>query len=184
MCHFITAVLPVADPSSHFQRLVTEHRLRFEPTENPSVEAQLHPGEHYFRATPHMCDCGTGLGAGAESADGRTLEKRVAKLRRKGWGPAKITRWLEQHESNERSRARKRRTGADTPSADEWHRFLHAVLASGGVPRIGLLLHLYSGDLVEEQICFSRAAVPLSKLTPELLHGIEEDVLYEFRGPS
>jgi len=182
MCHFITAVLPVADPSSHFRRLVAEHRLLFEPTTNPSVEAQLHAGEHYFRATGHWCDCGTGLGAGAESTDERALEKRVAKLRHRGWGKAKIARWLEQQASNERRLSRKRQSGANTPTAEEWHRFLYGVLAPGGIARVGLLLHMYSGDFLTEEIRFSREAVPLSKLTPELLRGIREDVLYEFRG--
>lgn len=184
MCHYITAVLPTTDSDAGLGGLVEKHRLLFERVSNDSVSAQLRPGERQLRATGHMCDCGTGLGAGRRAPAESDLDRRVAKLQKKGWGEAKIARWLDQQESNEHSRARKRAARSETPTAEEWHRFLVEVLGSGGVEWVGLLLHWYSGDLSEEQVRFARQPVSFSELSPQLLLDLKEDVLYEFRRAS
>ena len=94
MCHFITATRSGHDIDPQLRRVVENHRLLFVPIENPTVTKQLQPSEGYFRATGHYCDCGTGLGAGRRRPVKPPIEKQMAKFCKKGWGEAKIKRWL------------------------------------------------------------------------------------------
>src|SRR5688572_15732863 len=93
MCHFITAVIPPEVAPDAAAALFAAHRLGFVVLQNPNVAAQLSDGERHILTTRGHCDCGTVLGSHREAAN---HERELEKLRKKGWGEAKIERWVEQ----------------------------------------------------------------------------------------
>ena len=182
MCHYVTAVLPTRVPSEAAHAVAAKHHLQFDPIANRFVRQQLARSEGYFRVGRGMCDCGTPLGNRDLASVDDTL-RQAAKLRKRGWGETKIERWIEQQRQNriraERDRAS--RESIDGPGLRTWLSFLHAVLRDPGVSSIGLLLHWYSGTLVDERLEIrSREAMVVEDLTEDMLTGIHEDVLYVF----
>ena len=99
MCHFVTATLPSREPSSAARRIIEKHGFRYAPIENPAIRPQIGESAGYFQATRGVCDCGTSLGSRDEEPEDDGLGRELAKLRRKGWGKAKIARWLDSKSS-------------------------------------------------------------------------------------
>ena len=179
MCHFITAVLPTAEPPPLLRALVERSGLLFEPLHNPHVAGQLDAGEGYFRATDCMCDCGTGLGS-AEATESR-FESRLRAIRRKkkGWSEARLRRWVEQQETNRRSAERKAAARASTPTAEQWAGFLTEAIDLGEATYVGLLLHWYDGSPENEAIpALRRERISISPTLGQHLAEMSEDVLY------
>jgi hypothetical protein len=185
MCHYVTATLRSAIAPDCALAIAESHNLQFEPVANSFVQQQLRQGEGYFRLGRGMCDCGTPLGSREQASSRRPSSKELAKLRKRGWGEAKINRWLEQQKANQqqRERTRKDREALEGPLLDTWVSFLRALLDTGEVEWLGLLLHWYSRDLESERIQIqSRRPIPLTDVSADLLREIDEDVLYEFQG--
>ena len=180
MCHFITAVLPDVDQTAAIAGLFRKHGRAFRPLDNLSVQAQLQPGERYYFTTNGACDCGTGLGAAQRTGRSRrrsTVESQMEMLRKKGWNESKVARWLQQHDEQQMAQSR----GGDlSGGVKSWAALIKEIVTSGRAPSVGLLLHTYAGPL-SEPIKFARKEVKLEELTSEMLRGIDEDVLYEFR---
>jgi hypothetical protein len=177
-------VLPGSADHVHLDALAREHGRRFEPLSNPSIEAQLQPGERYFLTTLGHCDCGTPLGALAQAArrapDWAAQEQR---LLRKGWSKAKVARAIAQKQEGVRtSAAASARTTLETAAG--WVAFIRAVLASGKTSHLGLLLHMYSGSIEGRVELEGRHGVRPGDLTGEFLGQLKEDVLYVFRGQA
>ncbi len=100
-------------------------------------------------------------------------------LRKKGWGEAKIQRWLDQWQQIEERNERVRQ-----PDQTTWIELLRSLFESGSTPWFGLVLHFYSSGPGVGEKPFELAArqvVRLEKVTPEFLVQISEDVLYEVR---
>ena len=185
MCPFVTAVIGGGADLSRLNAIAHKHHRWFTPLVNDSVEPHLRKDESYVStlARRAMCDCGTGLGwlpselARAPKPVGGDAE--IAKLRRKGWSEAKISRWLE-------SRTHDRRTwnppspeqlASDTQN-DSWLALAEEVLAERGVSSFGLMVHWYRSGL-ENRIPFKgREEVALSRAA---LASMEDCRLYVFR---
>lgn len=182
MCHFVTAVLPREAPVSELDAIARRHHRRLQPQANPSIEAELRPGERYFLTTSGHCDCGTPLGALARGRMKKPLdcEGEAKRLRALGWGETKISRWLAQKaQAAERNAFVRHAEG--TLAMDEWLQFLTDVLGSKLTPYIGILLHWYDGPLTGRLQLQGREVVGLSDVTVDTLARLKEDVIYEFR---
>jgi hypothetical protein len=163
--------------------------LRWEQIHNPSVAKALLPGETYYYTTHGICDCGTDLGSAHRNAALRPPdhEREAEKLRKKGWGAAKIERRFKDRQADFKRRQAEAEARRDRPPhhAQTWCDFVHAVLDAGAARSIGILLHFYSGGVDSERIPIGgRRIVPAARLTARDLLELEEDVLYEFNGTN
>jgi hypothetical protein len=176
MCHLITTTLSHDTELGALRPVIREHRMALAPIYNSHVATQLPRGTLYLRATQGMCDCGTALGCltRGDRDPHHAGERDQERLRRKGWGEAKIARWVAERE---RSAGRETRRA----EADRWLTFIRAVLETGRTHRFGLLLHWYCGGIETERINLrDTRRLPIAQVTPDTLMEIEEDVLYEF----
>lgn len=93
------------------------------------------------------CWCGHRLGRLGNAPRGRTereQQREIAKLQKKGWGEAKIRRWVEQREKNDvlaASRYAHAFERAATRPDDEWAIFIRQTLERGLATRIGIVHH-------------------------------------------
>lgn len=182
MCHYITAVLPMAAAHGELDVIARKHGRQFQPLSNPSIEAQIGQSERYFMTTLGHCDCGTPLGALAHEKTTRSPDwsAQEQRLLRKGWSKAKVARTLAQKQEN---------LGAAADSVAEtnlkatslWINFISEVLDSWKTPQLGLLLHMYSGSVEDRINLKGREVVHIAGLTGEMLGNMKEDVLYVFR---
>lgn len=181
MCRFITAVVPADIDQDSLRPILDKYGMYFKEVNNPFVNEQL-GGEVLVKATRSICECDTALGAGSRLKEtdqtGLTHSHEIDKLRKKGWSQHKIERWLV-----EKSNSAERRLTIETDKYDaelaQWCEFITLVLSNGIAKRLGLLLHMYNGNLEEEQIRikrFERLTVTES-LCNDLLT-MDEDVLY------
>ena len=107
----------------------------------------------------------------------------VKKLQKKGWGEAKIRRWIE-----EKEQVKQRREDEDeaylrsSPSpVKRWIEFLTSLIECGYTLKVGLLVHTYHSSVDTEKIDLAaKETVRIADLTPELLMKMKKDVLYEF----
>lgn len=184
MCHFITATLSRGADADLIREIARRFGRDWKPLRNRHVLGQLGQGEGYFLTTRARCDCGTQIGSARQEASDSPDGRASAKLRRKGWGEAKIERWVSEQRRTKLKRAREldshlRRAGADV---DSWGALLRALFEESRVAFVGLLLHSYSGSVESERIDLSRDdSLPVAELDGAFLLQIEEDVLYRFR---
>jgi hypothetical protein len=185
MCHFVTAVVGGGADLTRLNAIAQKHHRWFTPLVNDSVEPHLRKDETYVSTLPRgaRCDCGTGLGwlprelARAPKPAGGDAD--IAKLRRKGWSEAKISRWLESKERDSRTWAppSPQQVESDTQN-DSWLALADEVLAEPGVSSFGLMVHWYRSGL-ENRIPFKgRNDVALSRAA---LASMEDCRLYVFR---
>lgn len=185
MCLFITATLPRNASLNCVAPIFEAHRLSFKKISNPYVLNQLHAGDVYVSTTTSHCDCGSVLGSLNRRNKDETEdhEHELKKLRRKGWSEAKIQRWLEQKEQTKEKHLREDEAlaGRNTPVARDWAEFISELLGSRCTDRIGILLHFYHTGVDSERVkILGKEKVKLEELTPKLLMGMREDVVYEF----
>ncbi|HEY5803338.1 MAG TPA: hypothetical protein VIT90_06595 [Lysobacter sp.] len=181
MCHYITAVLPGSADHDHLDAIARKHGRQFLRLSNPSIQAQIEPDEQYFITTVGRCDCGTPLGALAQSSscapDWLALKQRLLK---KGWGKSKVARSIAQKQEDFLTAAESSEA-TNLKEVSSWLDFIGAVLGSGRTSHLGLLLHMYSGSIESRIELAGRELVRTSSLTADVLSNMKEDVLYVFR---
>lgn len=156
MCHFVTLVVPTDDTVA-VEAVMARHGRAAEPIDNPSVAKALLPGERQFLTTRGHCDCGTVLAQGRETADEAEarLAKEADRLAAKGWSPTKVARAMEV----------RRRRAADPParrgedSLELWSAIVCDLRQALRAPRVGLLVHFYSGAVASEVFAVRRRTV-------------------------
>jgi len=107
----------------------------------------------------------------------------IDKLKRRGWGEAKIKRWVkEKKKSLKKNEIEMQHYKQDRlAEAQEWVDFLKEVVGHKEFSRFGLLLHWYRGGPESEKIQIKDIDVISSQnLAPEVLINIREDILYQF----
>jgi len=108
--------------------------------------------------------------------------KKVKTLRKKKWTEEEIDKWIK-----EKLKKREVKVGRSINPMERdgkikrWMDFLHSLLDTKNVNRIGLLKHWYNKRLQNEEIIIKRTErVDVNEISPEFLLNLEEDVLYEF----
>lgn len=185
MCYFVTATLPYNVKVESVASFFESHKLGFKLISNPHVSTQIEPGDLYVLTTSGYCDCDTALGSlnARDNYGSVSYERELKNFRKRGWSEAKIQRWLEEKQQmkDRLLREGQRRAEASAADATLWVDFIAGLLRFGYAPRIGLLLHMYGGNVSAERInLLSREKVRLKELNPERLMKMKEDVLYEF----
>lgn len=185
MCLYVTMLLPKGVNPDSVAHASGRGDSAFPPIENGAIQSQARPGDHYFRANRAICDCGTPLGAALRTAERIPLDEAEAasRLRKKGWGEARIARWLAEKRQAQAQQDAKVATRSEAAAgyAEFWVRFLHSALTSGYTPRITLLLHWYrSGVETEYFPDLPQETIPLSQVNSVFLAHLHEDILYNF----
>lgn len=179
MCHLVTMVLPPEAQFARVEPVLARYHRGFEIVENRHLARILEPGEIYFCPSPKHCDCGTALGSMRQVSDTQDLTGEIKKRKRKGWGEAKITRWLEQQEKNRQAKTGqtlKQNGAAGEP--DDWLDIVRELRAEARLPYVGIMLHFYSGPL-SERIDATRVETPFEETgAATLLYHMDEDVVY------
>jgi hypothetical protein len=182
VCYFITTTLPAGSNIEAAASIARQYGRIWEPLNNPFIIPQLEPGEEHFTTTSSHCDCGTQIGLRTRPAAGRNeraAERKISRLRHKGWSNAKIERWLSEKRATEKKRKKRASEVSGVTLIGAWEDLLRTLIAQLQISYVGLLLHWYSGGLQSERInILRRVSVPVSNLNPTFLLEIEEDVLY------
>jgi hypothetical protein len=186
MCHYITMILPLPHDMRDMQKIAAvakKHRgyhCELTPLVNKSIQPYLKPNEGYF-LTSGDCDCGTSLGIKLrKTSASEQMRAEAERKRAKGWSQAKITRWLADKERDQQ-RGVESVANQQEHDSSEWFQLMSELLDTKQVSHICLLLHWYSGTLVDEPIPIkSRTRINLRERGLAFLLEIEEDVIYEF----
>jgi hypothetical protein len=190
MCYFITLVFPNGTDLDDVRFAAGDDvrralGLALLSIENKSLRRYLQPDDLSVLRSGGgaACDCGTALGSVRRASRHKTdddhqsanrIYQKAEKLRRDGWSDAKVERWIAQKQ------AAAARPQEGVAGLSDWELLLSRVLDSGAAPRIGLVLHWYTGLIEDEPISLERTTVKRNDITLDLLADIDEDVLYEF----
>jgi hypothetical protein len=177
MCYFILAVLPATTDWNQFESVCRKHKIYMKPLENQSLKSRLGDVRvGLVSARNDHCDCDSSIGRDYkhkphdQSDDSEKKERE--KLKKKGWSAAKINRALT-------DRQNAHHTSNDTDELSSWLAFMNTTVQTAG--SIGLLLHIYSGDLEAETIeLASKAQIKIGSCELETLTAIQCDTLYSF----
>lgn len=177
MCHFITLIAPTGDQAA-LEAVMAGHGRRARPVANASVARLLLPGERQYLTFRAHCDCGTALGWPREERDAAAADefaREEARLRRRGWSEAKVARAIE---DRKRTLAKPPRRPLDSHRL--WATILTDLFERLELPRLGLLVHSYRGDLNEEEIEAVRREVPREMPLLSAIEEMGEDVVTMF----
>ena len=177
MCHFITLIAPTEDAAA-VRAVLERHGRAASPIDNPSVHKVLRDGERQYLTTRGHCDCGTVLAPRHDTPDAfeEKLAKEAARMRRKGWSEAKITRAIE-----DQRKADARPGGGGADSIELWNAVLHDLGEELKLPYVGLLVRFYSGAIATDDFISSRRDVPKGTPRNETLAAMEHDEVTIFR---
>lgn len=184
MCHYITAIIPNSSSVEELNQIAKIFNLAFTKINNKFVQSQLNSNYQYLSKLSNHCDCGTVIGSCGNLQNGVSVkEKEIKKLQRKGWGKAKIQRWLDEKEKYKKKQEREELSYNEQwrPQTQEWYDFIQLTIINGNIKRIGLLLHWYeSGPTTEKITIRKQINIHISQIEPDYLTKIQEDNLYLF----
>jgi predicted transcriptional regulator len=152
MCHFITAVIGSKAGIERLNAIAQRHHRFLTPVENESLRPYLKANERYYSTLRRnaFCDCGTSLGWYAREQRRAPkpvdIEIETRRLVRKGWGKAKIARWLEARDRSHWVPTSEETLAIDRRN-DDWLALAEGFLADSSVSAFCLLLHWYRGRL-------------------------------------
>ncbi len=171
MCHFVTLIAPTENADA-VRSVMERHGRAASPIDNPSIRIVLRDGEHQYLTTSGHCDCGTVLAPRHDTPEEFEvkLAKDAAKMKRKGWSEAKITRAIE-----DRRKADLRPDGGGSDSLELWNAALHNLGKELKLPYAGLFVRFYSGDIGTEAFSASRRQVSVSPHWHDALSSMEHD---------
>ncbi|MFW9820489.1 MAG: hypothetical protein ACFFE5_12830 [Candidatus Thorarchaeota archaeon] len=182
MCYYITATLPKETNLLKLKPIFDQFNMDFTSIKNESVEAQIRPGELYFRATKQYCDCDTILGSRTNPQEYERLfkSKKVKTLRKNRWSEEQIEEWIMKKIAIKPHKKDLKKTSHEIEEElNNWINFVKNILKNN--KRIGLLKHWYKSSLDNEEIQLKNTErINLKDLNAEKLLKLEEDVLYEF----
>jgi hypothetical protein len=171
MCHYITLIVPNADPAE-LDRVLIPHGRKAGTVNNPSLQLALFPEDQQFILVRNaaLCDCGTIFAApqGPEKSLAEIHENQAARLRRKGWSASKIERSLAQQ-----SAASKPQEYID--SFEIWEQIVGDIFQTLRVKRVGIFVHNYSGSIAEEVLAPRLRALPAGTSIIDGLKSMTED---------
>jgi hypothetical protein len=184
LCFYITATLPRGTLIENIREILELYKMEFSEIHNHMVQAQLRPGEIYFRATKDYCDCDTVLGSLNRLQDFQTISKskKIKTLKKKNWTEDQINNWINDKLQNKQKKSGKKFSPSERKERiNRWFNFLHDLLDNKSVSRIGILKHWYTGGLEDEDITIMKTEkITINQVTPDLFLNLYEDTLYEF----
>jgi hypothetical protein len=179
MCTFITSWVYGSIDRIKLKAILRENG--FDLDEYPDSPLKQKVGASiYFRPTKTQCDCGTVFGRQNQKGSSEApIEVQVQRLKRKGWGEAKIRKWLEELERAKKKTAREKPRN-DTATSQEWLKLFNQILRNHGIKSFGLLFHHYHGNqTVEDFEIGEKVVLNLKDLTEEELGALISEIPYE-----
>jgi len=184
MCYYITATIPSNTKFPEIISLLKECKFGYDPIQNASLQDAIGKNRLYFKPTLTDCDCGTPLGGmnTRKSYEPEALEKQAAIQRKKGWGEAKIRRWLAEKQGvQNRIEADKLAKQAEWVLSDsEWQVNIKKLISSGIIKEFGLLLHWYTGPMSGKIELKEVRTQKIKATDPMYFHTYPENVLTYF----
>lgn len=177
MCHFVTLIAPTGDAAA-VAAIMDRHGRAATPIDNPSIREVLHDGERQYLTTRGHCDCGTVLApreATAEEFEDK-LAGEAARLRRKGWSQAKISRAID-----DRRKADAKPGSGGPDSLELWDAVLHDLRQDLKLPYAGLFVRLYAGQIATEAFIATRREVATGVPWRDALASLAHDEVTIFR---
>jgi len=175
--------MPKGTQLEDIREILELYNMEFSEIHNPMVQAQLRPGELYFRATKDYCDCGTVLASLNSLQDFQTVSKskKVKALKKKNWTDDEISNWInEKLKTKQDEKSKKFNPIERNEKLDRWVNFLHDLLGDKKVSRIAILKHWYSRGLEDETIKIGKTQkISIDEVNHDLLLNLYEDTLYE-----
>jgi hypothetical protein len=165
VCQFVFVVLPREADAAAVERVFAARKLGFRVIDNTALRARLADGDFIVSTATAGCDCQTPLGVGPRV----DMETRAAQLRAGGTPENHIAIWRAQATAREEAQLR----SGDT--VESWRTAISEALAH--TPRLGLILHWFSGNIATEDIAFRRQP---GVLTADALAALAKDTLHEF----
>lgn len=171
MCHFVT-LIALTDNTDAVRAIMDRHGRAADPVDNLSIRKVLREGEHQYATTRGHCDCGTVLAPRHYTPETfeEKLAKEAARMKRKGWSEAKITRAME-----DRRKADARPSGGGSDSLELWKAVIHDLRDELKLPYAGLFVRFYSGAIANEVFKASRREVPKGTSWQDALASMEHD---------
>lgn len=184
MCYFITGIYSGPVTLDEINAAARKYNFEFFFRESHNIQRQLKTDEIYILKAAG-CDCDTPLGSlrrllddeGVSEQELKKQAQELQNLRKKGWGEAKIQRYLDDKEHAGEKQIRK--MPWTRGAIEEWMRFLKELFENTAIRTFGLLIHFYYGDN-EDIHPLKRRTVPLPDLTEDTLLMMEDDILYVF----
>ncbi|HTD38231.1 MAG TPA: hypothetical protein VK669_12000 [Candidatus Limnocylindrales bacterium] len=176
MCYFITLIAP-SDDAAGLRAVMERHGRAASPIDNKSMRLVLDDHERQYLTTNGDCDCGTVLTLQQESDSfEQELVKDAARMRRKRWSEAKISRAID-----ERRKAHTHRDGGGPDTLELWNAVLHDLGEELRLPYVGIFVRFYSGSVVSETFRASRRTVPRRASWDDALASLQHDEVTIFR---
>jgi len=171
MCHFVTLIAPTDDADA-VRAIMDRHGRAADLIDNPSIRKVLRMGERQYVTTRGHCDCGTVLAPRHDTPETfeEKLAKEAARMKRKGWSEAKITRAIE-----DRRKADARPGGGGSDSLELWNAALRDLRDELKLPYAGLFVRFYSGAIATEVFTASRREVLKGTPWQDALASLEHD---------
>jgi hypothetical protein len=168
MCHYITLVVGGAEEGD-VDRAMRRHGRVARAFRVESIQTVLRPNETQYLTT-NTCDCGTALDRGRLPPTDH--KAGVAKLRERGWSQSKVDRWL-----NDKIKAAEREGTRAGQRIEFWTGVLQEFRTNPSVSTVGLLLHSYSGAMVNEVFDVKRTELGARQSLESALQAMQEDTL-------
>ena len=186
MCIFITATLSPDADIEKVKPIARSCELAWKQIKSGPILNQLKDGETYFLTTVGFCDCSTDLGSAHDEipeVPKVDINKQIIKLKKMGWGEAKINRWSEEKEKHKKRLNREEQHSGDPHwETNTWIEFINKVLDNE--------LSQWVGIIIENEMIFKSSEgfeigkilnVSLNKLSRDYLLHMEVNTLYRFK---
>ena len=190
MCIFITATLSPDADIEKIKPIARTCELAWKQIKSGAILNQLKDGETYFLTTVGFCDCSTDLGSAHDEIPEVLkvdINKQIIKLKKMGWGEAKINRWIEEKEKHKKRLNREEQHYGDPHwdphgETNTWIEFINKVIEGELSQWVGILIY-NDMDLktYEEYKISKNIDVSLKKLSRDYLLHMKENTVYRFK---
>ena len=140
MCYFVVAALPRQANLESISEIFDRHGRRLAPAQLAIGGPSIPDDRELYYTCQGPCDCDTPIGSRANGRAQRgPSDRKVAKLRNKGWSQAKIDRWIESKKSSLVEKERKRLSNENNSALDidRWIELIREAARVGGGCRLG-----------------------------------------------
>lgn len=176
MCNYILGAVPSNSDIDSFTEVCIRHGFYFDLVQNNHLTKKL-DSKIFGRLTRDHCDCESWLGKefDYDHLPGKNLtEELKKKYRRKGWSASKIERAVQDALKHSGLTEDEKAAGVK-PFRD----LFNDVLLPGKIGRLGVLMHNYSGSIVDEDFEFEVENMRLNNCNVPVLLNMRQDVFYD-----
>jgi hypothetical protein len=176
MCTFILATCDKNAKEELLRKTLNLRNFAFKPIAQPPKEWKVEPEQKWRLATGFYCDCGTVIGirrSESHKLNEKNLERKLIKLKQKGWSESRIKRWLEDREKP----IIRGLEDSKVLELNNWKSAIVAVMETKSTKHFGIFHHFVSGSYDDYEGCLAVQKVQYEELTDEHLTHLPENTL-------